>query len=99
MTGVTDGLPEVFMIGNLLDDRLRLLAPLGIHWEKEGEHYIASCEEFAQFGYGDDALQAVDDLRQSLAELYWTLKSSQRSLSKGLAQIWEHLQEVIQERI
>ena len=98
MTG-DGGLPEVIMIGNLLDDRLRLLAPLEIHWEKEGEHYIASCEEFDQFGYGDDPLQAVDDLRQSLAELYWTLKNSQDSLGKGLARRWAHLEEVIQERI
>lgn len=91
------GFPQRLAFGSLLDDRLRLLKPLVVQLEQEGECYIARCDEFDAFGYGEDPFQAVDDLRQSFSELYWTLKDSQAVLAKGLFSVWQRLREVVQE--
>ncbi|HLC29364.1 MAG TPA: hypothetical protein VJM51_01110 [Dehalococcoidia bacterium] len=92
------GFPQTLAFGSLLDDRLRLLKPLEVQLEQEGEWYIARCGEVDAFGYGEDSFQAVDDLRQSFAELYWTLKASQEQLAKGLSSVWKHLRELVEEQ-
>ena len=84
-------------IHSLLDPRLKLKRPIAIALERENEFYIASCNEFEEFGYGYDPTQAIDDLRQTLAELYWTLKEDQDRLSPHLARLWNRLQRVIEE--
>lgn len=92
------GFSHTLTFGSLLDDRLRLLKPLEVQLEQERECYIARCDEFDTFGYGEDPFQAVDDLRQSFAELYWTLKASQAQLAKGLSLVWQQLREMVQEQ-
>lgn len=84
-------------IGSLLDDRLRVTRPLAIGFEQEGDYWIAACEEFEEFGYGGDPFSALDDLRQTLAELYWTLKSDHDRLAPGMAALWERIRHVIVE--
>ena len=84
-------------IGSLLDDRLRLIAPLTLKLEREGEFYIARFDNLEEFGYGYTAIQAIDDFRQTLAELYWTLNEEQARLSQSLSKLWEQLGQVVQE--
>ena len=90
--------PQRFTISTLLDDRLILRMPIEVEIEKENETYIAKCDVFEEFGYGDDPMTSVIDLQQTLAELYWTLKEEQNRLGPYLTQIWNRLQEVILER-
>lgn len=90
--------PPGFVVGTLLDDRLRLSTPLQVEIERENEWYVAECEALDEFGFGADPMSAVDDLRQTLAELYWTLKEEQHRLAPGIAETWLRLRGVIQER-
>ncbi len=87
-----------FESGTLLDDRLRLLRPLTVRIEKENEFFIAGCEYLEEFGYNHDPMSALDDLRVTIAELYWSLKEQQGRLGADLAQIWVRMKEVIAER-
>lgn len=90
--------PPVFNVGTLFDDRLRLREPLTVKVEQEENLYVAKCEEFEEFGYGNDPMTAVDDLRGALAELYWMLKEEQGRLGPTLAELWVALQETVEER-
>lgn len=83
-------------IGSLLDDRLRLRSPVTLELKQEGVLYIARCQEFGEFGYGGSPFEAVDDLRLTLAELYWALKEEQAQLGPSLADLWQRLDEKIE---
>lgn len=83
-------------LGSLLDDRLRLRVPVTVRIEREGEFYTAICDELEEFGYGYHPLDAVDDFRRTLAELYWALSKDEARLAPGLTQIWQRLTQVIQ---
>lgn len=89
--------PTAILIQNLTDDRLRLRRPLRLRIEKEGNFYVAVNDEFEELGYGYDPIQALDDFRQTLAELYWTLKSEQSRLAIGLANLWSRLKQTVEE--
>ena len=90
--------PQKFLVGTLFDDRLYLRLPIEVEMEREGDWYIAKCAQLEEFGYGYDPMEAVDDLRQTIAELYWTLKGEQDRLAPNLTRLWAHLQEVVVER-
>ena len=49
-------------------------------------------------GYGTDPIGAVEDLRQTLAELYWALKGDQERLGLDLADTWRKLSELVYEQ-
>lgn len=68
-----DAETKTIVIGSLLDDRLRMTADVKVDLEREAEHYIANFEGVQEFGYGLSPLEAVDDLRKTLSELYWSL--------------------------
>jgi hypothetical protein len=84
-------------IQSLLDRRLNMVEPLTLLIEQEGEFYIVQCEELKEFGYGYDPMDAVDDFRQTVSELYWALKEEQERLSPELYRIWERLTQIIHE--
>lgn len=83
-------------IASLLDDRLRLRSPVDLELEQEGGFHIAKCQEFEEFGYGKSPMEAVDDLRLTLAELYWTLKEEQAQLGPSLRDLWQRLNEKVE---
>jgi hypothetical protein len=83
-------------IGSLLDSRLRLRIPVTLKLEQENDFYIARLDELEEFGYGYTATQAIDDFRQTLAELYWTLREEQSRLSQDLAELWNKLNQIIE---
>jgi len=91
-------LPKDVMVGTLPDDRLQLKKSLTVKIEKEGDKYIASCNDFYEFGYGDYLFNAVDDLRMAVVELYWRLNEEKNNLGKDLAKLWENLQQFIEKR-
>lgn len=87
------------IVGSLLDDRLRLLQPIEIRLTREDGVSIATADDIDEFGYGLHPLDAVDDLRQTIAELYWSLKSEagQNRLGADLSKVWEVLRARIRE--
>ena len=84
-------------IGSLLDTRLRMRGTLTLEMEQEGEFYIAKCDELNEFGYDYDPIGAVQDVRVSIAELYWELKENQHRLGADLAETWRKLSELVYE--
>ncbi len=90
--------PSELLVGALLDSRLRLVVPLSVSVERENDEYIAHCEVVEEFGYGSEPLEAVDDLRRTVAELYWTLAGGRDRLAPGMERIWQFLEHAIQQR-
>lgn len=88
---------DQILIGSLLDTRLRMREPINVHMEQEGKFYLAKFDDLNEFGYGYDPIQAVQDLRNTLAELYWSLKAEQEHLGTDLANTWAKLQELVYE--
>ncbi len=84
-------------IGSLLDHRLRMQESLTLEIEQEGEFYIAKYEELNEFGYGLDPISAVQDVRITIAELYWQLKKDRERLGSDLAKTWQRLSELVSE--
>ncbi len=90
--------PKQFYVGSLLDDRLRLRQTIKVRIMQEGDSFIAFCKKFEEYGYGDDPMSAVDDLRQAISELYWTLKEEKGKLGPAMVNLWTLLQSDIEER-
>jgi hypothetical protein len=88
---------DQIQIGSLLDNRLRMREPLTLVLEQQGEFYIAKCEELNEFGYGIDPISAVQDMRNTIAELYWQLKENQERLGSDLANTWQRLSSLVYE--
>ena len=88
--------PKTIVIGSLLDDRLRMTADVSVDLEVEGGDYIANFEGIQEFGYGLSALEAVDDLRKTLSELYWSL-NEEGELGSDLQIVREKLNDLIQQ--
>ena len=84
-------------IGSLLDHRLRMLEPVTLELEQEGEFYVAKCDDLDEYGYGFDPISAVQDIRKTIAELYWQLKDDRDRLGSGLARTWQRLTELVYE--
>ena len=90
--------PSLIEVGCFFDDRLRLLRSIVVNIMKEGDSYIAYSNKFEEYGYGDNAVDALDDLRQSISELYWTLKKEQKRLGPAMVKLWNTLLLDIEER-
>ena len=78
-------------IGSLLDPRLRLRESVTLKMEQDDEFHVAWCEELNEYGYGPDPISAVQDARNTIAELYWQLKTEQERLGPDLANTWKKL--------
>lgn len=87
---VTHELRQV-QVGSLLDPRLRVQGVLVLDIERDGEFYIASCDRFDEYGYGTDIINAVQDARNTIAELYWELRENQDRLGPDLEKTWQAL--------
>jgi hypothetical protein len=100
VTGVS-AIPDNLVIQTLIDDRIRLHDPLTLKIEKEGSFFVAKPIEVLQtsFGYGDDPFSAVDDFRETLSELYFTLiqEQQERELEPELARELQELNAIIDE--
>ena len=75
-------------IGSLLDVRLRMREVITLVLQREDEFYIARYDELNEFGYGHSPIDAVQDFRRTLGELYWSLRDNQKRLGPDLASTW-----------
>jgi len=94
-TGAT---PESLLLGNLNHPHLRLREPINVLITREDSLLIASIPDIDEFGYGPHLTAAVEDLRQTLIELFQTLKAEQSRLGPDMRQLWDRLQHLIEER-
>ncbi len=84
-------------IGSLLDTRLRMRRSLTLEIERQGDSYVAKCSALNEAGYGDDPSQAVQDIRWTIADIYWKLKEDQDRLGADLVETWRKLSELVYE--
>jgi len=94
---VVSAIPETVEIGSLFDDRLRMYRAVNVVIEQEVGFFLAKLEGFDEFGYSDNPMGAVDDLRLTLAELYWSLKEDQENLGAHLSELWQRITGIIRE--
>lgn len=90
--------PSRLILGNLNHPTLRLRHPLELLIEREDQWIVAAYPELDEFGYGAHLTEAVEDFRQSLIELYLTLKAEQDQLGPDLQKVWQRLHDLIEER-
>ncbi|HLQ77175.1 MAG TPA: hypothetical protein VK210_07460, partial [Terriglobia bacterium] len=64
--------PKRIKFGMLRDRRLRMLAAITVELERKTETFVAHWPEIDEFGYGDNASEALEDFRKTIEELYLT---------------------------
>lgn len=65
--------------------------------EYDGKQVIAYAPDLDLFGYGETENEALDDLRRTVADLYYTLREERASLGPMPAQVWDYLTHIIVE--
>jgi len=90
--GISPVLPDRFLLGTLLDGRLRVQSPITVKLTKEDQHVIAEATELDEFGFGTNLSEALRDLQRAIVELYFTLETEQDRLGPDLQKIRATLQ-------
>lgn len=90
--GISPVLPDRFLLGTLLDGRLRVQSPITVKLTKEDQHVIAEATELDEFGFGANLSEALRDLQRAIVELYFTLETEQDRLGPDLQKIRATLQ-------
>jgi hypothetical protein len=81
-------------IASLPDDRLRLMAPLSIEVTRDQSGFIAECKKLDEFGYGSEVIDSVEDLRETICELFWELQDG-RDLAPGLVSLSRTIHDLV----
>ena len=82
-------------ISTLHDSRLRLRQQISVFLEYDGFQFIAYAPDLDIYGCGDTEYEAVEDLRQSIVELYFDFKGEK--LAPSLKKIWDYLISIVEE--
>ena len=69
--------PTEILIGALRDGRLRVVEPIRVKF----------C--LNEFGFGSNQSEAISDLQNAIAELYFSLSDDQHRLGPDLQKVWE----------
>ena len=83
------------LLYSLRHPHLRLVEPLSVSLEYDGEQVITYAPDLDLFGYGDTESEALDDLRRTVADLYYTLQEEREFLGPMPAQVWGYLAHTI----
>ena len=68
----------VLLYGATLHPSLRTLRPFHVSFEKSETGVAAFVQDFNEYGFGNTRSEALEDLRHTLAELYFTLEAESR---------------------
>ena len=82
-------------ISTLHDLRLRLRQQITVSLEYDGYQFIAYAPDLDIYGWGDTEYEAIENLRQSIVELYFDLKGEK--LAPSLRKIWDYLNSIVEE--
>ena len=88
---------KVFFINSLHNSHLSLCAPISVSLEYDDYQFIAYAPDLDIYGCGDSEYEAIEDLRESIVELYFDLK--EEALGSDLQKIWEYLRLIITENV
>lgn len=82
---------KTLALGSLRDGRLRVVEPIGVVQMVEEGKCVIEAQELNEFGFGDNFSEAIQDLQEAIAELYFTLELEQEKLGPDLASVWATL--------
>ena len=85
---------RIFFINSLHNSHLTLHVPISISLEYDGYQFIAYAPDLDIYGCGDSEYEAIEDLRESIVELYFDLK--EEALGSDLQKIWEYLNSIME---
>jgi len=85
------------LLYSLRHPRLRLKEPLAVLLERDDGQVIAQSYDLDLFGYGDTESEALEDLRQTVADLYYELKESAGKLGPLPEKVWDYLKGIVSE--
>ncbi|TEU10856.1 MAG: hypothetical protein E3J21_25075 [Anaerolineales bacterium] len=85
------------LLYSLRHPQLRLNSPIAVSLEDDGVQVIAAAYDLDVFGYGETEWEALDDLRHTITDLYFTLKDDARALGPMPRRVWEYLSDIIEE--
>lgn len=86
------------LIYTLHSPSLKLKEPLAVHLEYDKEEVIALCYDIDLFGYGETEVEALEDLRSTIEDLYYELKENESNLGILPQRIWGYLSSIIEEK-
>ena len=88
--------PYHLEIRSLHSVRLLLREPISVLVEEDEEQVIAYAPDLEIFGEGDDLGEALEDLRESIIELYHDLAGHVGRLGNDLEKVWQYLSMAIE---
>ena len=75
---------------------MKVKEPLSVLLESDDEQMIAYCHDLEVFGYGDTEWEALTDLRETIADLYFELSENCRKLGPFPQKVWHFLSQIIE---
>ncbi|MGQ9625639.1 MAG: hypothetical protein ACUVV0_01875 [Anaerolineae bacterium] len=70
------------LLYDLRNDKLKLVEPVAVLLEYDEKQVIAVAYDLDVFGYGETEMEALDDLRRTIVDLYLTLKERESNVLK-----------------
>lgn len=86
---------KTIYLEDLLHTELKLVHPIPVFIETEGDIVIANYYATESYGYGDTEYEALDDLRLELVNLYEDLSEDVDHLGPLPQKWWNHLQTIM----
>ena len=87
------------LLYSLHQPRLRLKEPLAVLLERDNGQVIARSYDLDLFGCGDTESEALQDLRETVADLYFELKDNEGKLGPLPERVWGYLRQAINEEV
>ncbi len=88
--------PYHLEIRSLHSDRLLLKEPISVLVEEEEDQVIAYAPDLDILGCGDDLGEALEDLWESIVELFTDLEQQPGRLGTDLEKIWQYLSVIVE---
>lgn len=88
---------KTIFIRDLGDARVSLLEALPISIECWSKRITVYSPDIGEFAFGDDEVDAIDDFKSSVVDLYFLLKDEQNNLGPLPLRHWNFLRTIIQE--
>ena len=93
----SDDLPEsgALAIGTLGSPLVRPKKPIRLSVAREGSYFTARWEVIAEFGYGENLTDAIEDFQKTVLDLFERLEDDESRLGPDLAAILAVLREYL----
>ena len=94
-----DATPAKIRLGSLQSPVLKLRSPILLRVGREDGFVTVWSDDLEELGHGPHLTAALEDFQKTVAELYETLRDERDRLGPAMADRWERLQALVEERI